>query len=633
MGEQTQNMVQGLADTVGAENFDVASRMNLAKVTPQGDNWLSVRSVNACQACHDSNVWFSAVNINGVNKHRNEAGTKHPADTDYQLDKYMAFYSEKYSGVGFDWLGKKLSRNNDAGWIHNTGSPDGSKGRNDRFTCGSSGGCHGNTAIDLITTTSGNGNNQVGAVGNRSGNQIQQVHLELTRNYILAERFSIDISNPNVAKNAGGKYEFTADIQILDKNTNTPVMVNSAGLGPFGETFEIVSPDTAFDNYKAIGPQLGPRNLFTGYLGWMNNSPDYNQSAGKKGDDFTEIPGGAANAHILWSDGSDTGRVTVDLENIANNQWDTLKDNLSDVVGTLVVRGSLGDFFGEKGTLSLKAATLDFRFDNKSLVDGEGRRKVVDFLAGQGNDADRDRYAGWDKEHGSNTQSCSSCHLQLSMHAGITNNVQACVVCHNSQRTDLNSRAIRAGIDLDGADMLPLGEDGQYEESLNLKRLVHSIHSAGSGFRKDSFSIYGLAIDTLPGNKGNSFPGVLSNCQSCHIETEPGSGKWTFELDQLPKGMIGSTAITADWSKVPFKIDGGAQHDISNHMKMSPITSVCSSCHDAGYKGGDNKVRTNANILDGGPYVGSHWWVMGGIAPGIVRPNELPSKTKHQSGL
>src|SRR5690554_6017177 len=442
MGEQTQNMVQGLADTVGAENFDVASRMKLAKVTPQGDNWLSVRSVNACQACHDSNVWFSAVNINGVNKHRNEAGTIHPADTDYQLDKYMAFYSEKYSGVGFDWLGKKLSRNSDAGWIHNTGSPDGSKGRDDRFTCGSSGGCHGNTAIDLITTTSGNGNNQVGAVGNRSGNQIQQVHLELTRNYILAERFSIDISNPNVAKNAGGKYEFTADIQILDKNTNTPVMVNSAGLGPFGETFEIVSPDTAFDNYKAIGPQLGPRNLFTGYLGWMNNSPDYNHSAGtnKTDDDFVEIPGGAVNAYIKWADGETTGKVSVKLEEMPNNQWATLKDNLSDVVGTLAVRGSLGTF---PATLNLKAATIDFRFDNAPLNRDEGRRQVVDFLAGQGNDANRDRYAGWDKEHGSNTQSCSSCHLQLSMHAGVTNNAQACVVCHNPQRTDLNSRTKR----------------------------------------------------------------------------------------------------------------------------------------------------------------------------------------------
>src|SRR5690554_7268644 len=84
-------------------------------------------------------------------------------------------------------------------------------------------------------------------------------------------------------------------------------MVNSAGLGPFGETFEIVSPDTAFDNYKAIGPQLGPRNLFTGYLGWMNNSPDYNHSAGtnKTDDDFVEIPGGAVNAYIKWADRSE----------------------------------------------------------------------------------------------------------------------------------------------------------------------------------------------------------------------------------------------------------------------------------------------------------------------------------------
>src|SRR5690554_480493 len=145
--------------------------------------------------------------------------------------------------------------------------------------------------------------------------------------------------------------------------------------------------------------------------------------------------------------------------------------------------------------------------------------------------------------------------------------------------------------------------------------------------------MYGLVVDTLPGTKGNSFPGVLSNCQSCHIETEPGSGKWTFELDQLPKGMIGSTAFTADWSKVPFNIDGGAQHDISNHMKMSHMTSDCSSCQYAVYKDRDNKVRTKANILDGSPYVISYWWVMSCIAPGIVRPNDLPSKTKHQSGL
>lgn len=628
MGEETKGMVQGLADSLGATDFDVQSKMKLAKVTPQGDNWLSVRSVNACQACHDSNIWFAdgltGFGGNGsgsINIHRNSdaTATVDPV-TQGKLDKYMPFYSADYSDTGYKWLGKKLTRTAEAGAIHNVDVA----GQNGRFTCGSSGGCHQNPAI--TTTLSSN----VGIRGNN--NNIHGVHLELTRNYILAERFEIALSNPLVAKNAGGKHEFTADVQIIDKRTNAPVAVNSAGIGPFGETFEIVSPDPAFDSYKAIGPQLGPRNLFTGYLGWMNNSPDYNQSAGKKGDDFTEIPGGAANAPIIWDVGSNTGKITVDLEGMANNQWDTLKDNLSDVVGTLAVRGSLGNF---PATLSLKSSTIDFRFDNTALNDDEGRRKVVDFLAGQGNDADRDRYAGWDKEHGSNTQSCSSCHLQLSMHAGVTNNAQACVVCHNPQRTDLNSRAIRAGIDLDGADMLPLGVDKQYEESLDLKRLIHGIHSAGKKFRKDPFTMYGLVVDTLPGTKGNSFPGVLSNCQSCHIQNKDGehAGKWTFDLAQLPKGMIGSTAITADWSKVPFKIQDGPQHDLSNHMKMTPIASVCSSCHDAGYKGGDDKVRTNANILDGGPYIGSHWWVVGGIAPGIVRPNELPSKTKHQSGL
>src|SRR5699024_8473153 len=118
---------------------------------------------------------------------------------------------------------------------------------------------------------------------------------------------------------------------------------------------------------------------------------------------------------------------------------------------------------------------------------------------------------------------------------------------------------------------------------------------------EDQLTMYGLAVQSMPGELGNSFPGQLSNCQSCHVEDET-SGKWTFELDQLPEGMIGSSVITADWSKVPFQVDGGAHHDVNNHLKMSPIASVCSSCHDAGYKDGDG--RMNEDIVDGGPYVG-----------------------------
>lgn len=260
---------------------------------------------------------------------------------------------------------------------------------------------------------------------------------------------------------------------------------------------------------------------------------------------------------------------------------------------------------------------------------------MVDFTAGSGNDANRDRYAGWDKEHGSNAQSCSSCHLQLAYHGSRTNNVQVCVVCHNAQRTDINSRK---------GNLLA---DGQYEESLDFKRLIHAVHAAGGKdtrvrgqkMRIDPLVVNGFGgVDIRPDAKGNHFPGVLSNCKSCHIEN--GKGQWTFELDQLPKGMIGSTAITADWKTIltnggtaggDYDPDG-KRHDFANHLKMTPITSVCSSCHDAGYKGGNDKARQNNNILDGGPYVASHWWVMGGIAPGIFRPGNEPVSTKHQSG-
>lgn len=612
MGADTKDMVQGLAsDVLGADenSYDVQEKLKLAMVTPQGDNWLTVRSVNACQACHDSNVWLGEGSINGVNQHRSENGNRDPADPAYKLDKYMAFYSDKYAGIGFDWLGKKEGRTQGEGWVHNTNSAD----DNSRFTCGSSGGCHGNNAVDTLNVT---------AVGNRLTNAVQQVHLELNRRYLLAERFSIEISNEQVAQDANGKYAFTAEVQIIDSKTQSPVAMISDGEGGFSADID----DPAYDAFKTLGPALPDgRQMFTGYLAWMNDSPDYNQSAGKAGDDFTEIPGATVNAPIEWSDGSSIGVVTVALESLPNKQWAALKNNLDKVVGTLVVRGSLGDFLSPDGTINLQTATKDFRFDNQALAANEGRRKVVDFTFGSGvGDGSAD---AWDKEHGANTQSCSSCHLELSMHAGVTNNVQACVTCHNPQRTDINSRTKR-GSDLEGG-LAKVGIDGQYEESLDLKRLVHNIHAAGDGFRLDPFSMYGLAIDTLPGNKGNSFPGKLSNCQSCHVQDDD-SGLWTFDLAQLPEGLIGSTAITADWAQVPFKIDGGPQHDLANHMKMSPIASVCSSCHDAGYKTGDG--RMNENIIDGGPYVGSHWWVMGGVAPGVVAEGEAPASTKHQSG-
>ena len=607
MGAETKDMVQGLADELGAPNFDVASKMKLAKVTAQGDNWLNVRTVNACQACHDSNMWFSS-----------ETGTSFSLGREGQAtsvsgaDKILPFYTEKYSDIGFNWLGKKFAgvattggggAPRAEGWVHNVGTTD----SNGRFTCGSSGGCHGVNNLNEVAV-----NQDYLTWGSRTGSHaVERMHLELTRNYIIAERFEIQILDAGVDE--AGLY---SQIGLWDRRDQRFVEAgdNIAGLGEI--TF----------NMQAM-------------FGWMaDGSPDYNHSTGKQNQP------GAPTQNTRFVDVNHTPTTLNGTTTTANNDGTyTFKQPWLDANDepNFLDRKSLADFdlktsFGtafvlgsiqiDGKTYNVRSMNQDFAFSG-GLIDMENpaRRQVVDFTAGQGIDENRDRYAGWDKEHGSNTQSCSSCHLQLSFHGGSrTNNTQLCIACHNPNMTDINNTGRRA----------ELGADEQYEESEDFKRLIHAVH-ASADMRIDPVQHRANVRPSAEGAvRGHSFPGKLDNCKSCHIENN--DGKWTFDLTQLPEGQIGSSAITGDWAQATagtgYDLDG-TRHNLDNHRKMTPIASVCSSCHDAGYKGGDDKARMNNNILDGGPYVGSHWWVMGGIAPGIV-PDDgtAPQDTKHQSG-
>ena len=624
MGSNTLAGVQTLADEIGAgPNYDVQSKLKLAKVTPQGDNWLVVRNVNACQACHDSNVWLSdGGSINAVNTDRTpDSIAARTVDSDalvatHKLDKYMPFYDAKYTGTGYKWLGKKLNgvatsggggAPQHASWIHNTELPSNSA----RFTCGSSGGCHTTPTLKNIALA------DTLTWGSRTGSHaVERMHLALPRTFIIAERFEIKVKDVNV--DAVG---FHVKAELIDKKDGSV----------------ITDPKAHFN--ADLGSLIFTANAM---FGWMaNGSPDYNQSAGGGfGSSLTGAnitsggqPGAPAGLKALAFNSIGEGSLTITWDEIntaSGNSYDFNTDfDKATSFGTVAINASLQATIVGTAPIRLRSANQDFSFADGMLAEGQlARRQVVDFSAGSGIDENRDRYASWDKEHGSNTQSCSSCHLKFDMHgATVSNNTQMCVMCHNPNLTDVRSRT------KDANGMVALGADGQYEESEDFKRLIHAAHAAAN-FRIDPLQ---TRLNQRPSplgatTQGHSFPGVLSNCKACHVETEPGSGIWTFDLNQLPKGQIGSTMITGDWATVPFAAKG-TQHNLDNHLKMTPIASVCSSCHDAGYKGGDDKVRTNANILDGGPYVGSHWWVMGGIAPGIVRPNELPSTTKHQSGL
>jgi OmcA/MtrC family decaheme c-type cytochrome len=177
------------------------------------------------------------------------------------------------------------------------------------------------------------------------------------------------------------------------------------------------------------------------------------------------------------------------------------------------------------------------------------------------------------------TGKCDKCHDQLSLHGGSRNdNVQLCVLCHNPSNTDAQASArpkdptFTPSNDLPIINSASLLMDGKKEESVDLKRMIHGIHAAG--MREKSIWIAGT-------NFANVFPGILSDCTTCHTGT-------TYQLTGIwetptQNGILGST-IDATPTMVPgvstkLQVDA-ALNDPTDDLKISPTAAVCTSCHD-----------------------------------------------------
>lgn len=170
---------------------------------------------------------------------------------------------------------------------------------------------------------------------------------------------------------------------------------------------------------------------------------------------------------------------------------------------------------------------------------------------------------------------CHACHdgnhagiPRLALHGGNRNEEPGvCVVCHNPNQTDIPFRSPASPPSTD-----PLGRRGVAAEvSVDFKRMVHEIHAGG--FRRTPFKVVGFngAVNDFSGVR---FPGRLSNCLACHVLDA--SGKGTFELP-LDPAVLGSTVQTAS----TIGPDGNlVDLDPTNNLRITPIASVCSSCHD-----------------------------------------------------
>lgn len=157
---------------------------------------------------------------------------------------------------------------------------------------------------------------------------------------------------------------------------------------------------------------------------------------------------------------------------------------------------------------------------------------------------------------------CQQCHdgrvhgdvevPRLTLHgANRTEELHVCVICHNPNQTD-------AGYRTSGA-----------EESMDFKRMVHSIHGAKK--RETAFVVVGFqgAVSDFSHVR---FPAETSDCVKCHLDD---GIRGTFELP-LPVTVKPTTVASDSALGVGPMVDV----DPANDRKMSPTVAVCSSCHD-----------------------------------------------------
>ncbi len=216
---------------------------------------------------------------------------------------------------------------------------------------------------------------------------------------------------------------------------------------------------------------------------------------------------------------------------------------------------------------------------------------------------------------------CNSCHGQLgvgpSFHSGARNNGEGCAICHQA-----NTATGHVGVAYSFGGGWNVG----------VKNMVHSIHSGKK--REQAFTYEATAANPL-GFKEVTYPGVLSNCEQCHVagsydfSTAANAAAvpnllWTTDA----KGNMTNDAVTnptgiASIGLSPWvtTLGRGQVNYATDNLVTSPVTSACFGCHDS-------KIAVAHMQLNGGTVYGSVSAVSsGGPRPANPSASAAPAAT------
>ncbi len=161
-------------------------------------------------------------------------------------------------------------------------------------------------------------------------------------------------------------------------------------------------------------------------------------------------------------------------------------------------------------------------------------------------------------------QKCDTCHGILALHgANRTDNINACVTCHNTEATDITQRPQPAGT---------LGIDGKTEQPIDFATMIHGIHTAQVVVYSFTGSPPGVGPASPTDYRGynQSSPAPLlpegnsvQHCDICHTDANPFPTADTIGI------VNGVTQVTLDSANQ------------ATYLRTTKTTAVCGSCHTA----------------------------------------------------
>lgn len=188
------------------------------------------------------------------------------------------------------------------------------------------------------------------------------------------------------------------------------------------------------------------------------------------------------------------------------------------------------------------------------------------------------------------SQNCNGCHTDLQFHGGSRMEAEYCIFCHNANNAN-DERVSR----FENPSTI-------IAEPVDFRVMIHKIHMGED--LSEAYVLGGNPTPTKANPAGSPedlthlrYPRAKTDCEACHTGTT-----WTLPMDRST-AYLPTTTLEMSCSE-PLANDGDNFCDspfwtIGATFKTAPETSVCTSCHDAGYVMAHALTNTTATGLEG----------------------------------